>query len=75
MYSRITAATEKYRKLMFDVERYVWKNPETGFREWKTSKYLADIFKSLGYSLTMAGDIPGFILILTPGSRGLKFWF
>ena len=72
MYSRITAATEKYRKLMFDVERYVWKNPETGFREWKTSKYLADIFKSLGYSLTMAGDIPGFYTDIDTGEPGPK---
>ena len=70
MYSKMTAAVEKYRKLIFDVERYVWKNPETGFREWKTSKYLAGIFEKLGYKLTMAGNIPGFYTDVDTGRPG-----
>ena len=36
----IEKATEKYRQLILDTERYIWKNPETGFKEVKTSAYL-----------------------------------
>lgn len=72
MYTKITQAVEKHSKLILDTERYVWKTPETGFREWKTSKYLADVFEKLGYTLTMAGDIPGFYTDIDTGKPGPK---
>ncbi|NLW74649.1 MAG: amidohydrolase [Clostridiales bacterium] len=70
MYSKIATAVEKHGKLILDTERYIWKNPETGFREWKTSKYLAEIFEKLGYKPTMAGDIPGFYTDIDTGRPG-----
>ena len=45
----IISAVEKYKNLILDTERYVWQNPETGYKEVKTTKYLADIFEKLGY--------------------------
>lgn len=72
MYKKITEAVEKNSKLILDTERYVWNNPETGFREWKTSKYLAEIFEKLGYKLNMAGDIPGFYTDIDTGVPGPK---
>lgn len=72
MYKKITDAVEKHSKLIFDTERYVWNNPETGFNEWKSSKYLADIFENLGYTLTMAGNIPGFYTDIDTGRPGPK---
>ena len=66
----LAGAVEKHRKLILDVERHIWKNPETGFKEVKTSKYMADIFESLGYELEMAEDIPGFYTILDTGRSG-----
>ena len=30
---RIAPAVEKYRTLILEAERYLWKNPETGYRE------------------------------------------
>lgn len=72
MYTKITEAVEKYSKLILDVERHIWKNPETGFREWKTSKYMADIFEDLGYTLHMPGDIPGFYTDIDTGRPGPK---
>jgi len=53
-------AVEKHSQLILDAERYIWSNPETGYKEVKTSKYMAEIFESFGYELTMAGNIPGF---------------
>ena len=35
---------EKYRDLMFDALDYIWANPETGYREWKTIEYLKNKF-------------------------------
>ncbi len=72
MYEKITAAVEKNSRLILDTERHIWENPETGFKEWKTSKYLADAFESLGYTLTLAGNIPGFYTDIDTGRPGPK---
>ena len=63
-------AVEKYRQLILDAERHIWKNPETGYREFKTSKYLEDKFEELGYSLVKAGNIPGFYTVIDTGRPG-----
>lgn len=70
MINKITLAVEKYRNLMFDALDYIWANPETGFREWKTSKYLEEQYTKLGYELDMAGDIPGFYLTIDTEREG-----
>ena len=61
---------EKYRSDMFAALDYIWKNPETGYREWKTHAYLEEAFAKLGYELTLAGDIPGFTAELDTGKPG-----
>ncbi len=63
---------EKYHEEIYAAERYIWENPETGFKEWKTTKYLEDIFESAGYTLNRAGDIPGFYTDLDTGRPGPK---
>ena len=63
---------EKHREKILEVERYIWKHPETGFKEWNTTKYLAEIFEAVGYELTMAGDIPGFYTDIDTGRPGPK---
>lgn len=67
---RYKALVEKHRAKILEVERYVWKHPETGFREWNTTKYLAEIFEAAGYTLHMAGDIPGFYADIDTGRPG-----
>ena len=61
---------EKHRSLTLDAFDYIWKNPETGYKEWKTHAYLAEKFRELGYELTEAGDIPGFTALLDTGREG-----
>ncbi len=63
-------AVEKYRTLILETERYIWNHPETGYREFGTSKYMAEKFESLGYNLVYAGDIPGFYTVLDTGRPG-----
>ena len=67
---KIVDAVEKHRKLILDTERYIWNNPETGYKEIKTSAYMAEKFQALGYKLTMAGDIPGFYTVIDTGREG-----
>ena len=43
----IACAIEKYRELILEAERYIWQNPETGYKEHVTSKYLAEKFEAL----------------------------
>ena len=69
---KYTSLVDKQRKAILDTERYLWRHPESGFKEWNTHKYLADIFKNAGYELTEAGDIPGFYTDLDTGRPGPK---
>jgi len=55
---------------MKDAHDYIWTHAETGYKEFKTSKYMEEIFESLGYELVKAEDIPGFYTILDTGRPG-----
>ena len=70
MLIKISAAAEKHKQLILDAERYIWKNPETGYKEFKTSKYLAEKFEFLGYKLTYAEGITGFFTVIDTGRPG-----
>ena len=67
---KINASVEKHRELMLEAERYIWSHPETGYREYGTSKYMEDKFTELGYDLVKAGDIPGFYTVIDTGREG-----
>ncbi len=66
----ITEAVNKYRELIFKAERQIWSTPETGYKEFKTSKYLAEEFEALGYKLTYAEGITGFYTVIDTGKEG-----
>ena len=63
-------AVEKYTDIILEAERYVWKNPETGYKEFKTSAYMEKTFRELGYDLVMAEGITGFYTVLDTGKPG-----
>ena len=67
---KIKNAVTKYRDLILEAERYIWQNPETGYRELKTTAYLKEKFESLGYKLTMAEGITGFFTDIDTGREG-----
>lgn len=60
----------KNAKLTLDALDYFWKNPETGYKEWKANAYLAERFEALGYTVVPAGNIPGFCAQLDTGRPG-----
>lgn len=63
-------SASKFKKQMEDALSYIWANPETGYREWKTHEYMKKVFLELGYEITEAGNIPGFYTILDTGRPG-----
>ena len=67
---RINELAAENRKRILDTADYIWKNPETGFREWKTSKYVGERFAESGYSPVFLKDIPGFYADLDTGRPG-----
>ena len=68
--NRYVTAVNKHRDLILNALDYIWKNPETGYKEWKTHKYLKDAFEKLGYEITEAGNIPGFTTLVDTGRPG-----
>lgn len=63
-------AIEKNKQLILDALDYIWHNPETGYREVKTSEYLEDAFEKLGYEITRADGITGFYTVVDTGREG-----
>ncbi len=61
---------KKYRSYMFDAERYIWKNAEVGYKEYKTDAFMKKAFLDLGYEIKDAGEITGFSAELDTGRKG-----
>ena len=66
----ISQIVDQYRDLILAAERDIWKTPETGYKEFKTSAYMAEKFRELGYELTMAEGITGFYTVVDTGREG-----
>ena len=67
---KILQAVDKNRELILDAERYIWQNPETGYKEYKTSAYMEQKFTALGYDVVKADGITGFTAQLDTGREG-----
>lgn len=60
------------RAEMEDVLSYMAHHAATGYREWAASDYLAALYEKLGYTLTRAGNVPGFYTDVDTGRPGPK---
>lgn len=67
---RLYSAIEANKDSILEAERYIWNNPEAGFKEWKTHRYLKALYEKLGYEVHEAGDIPGFYVDIDTGIPG-----
>lgn len=63
-------AVDAYQETILQAERYIWKNAEPGYKEWKTHAYMKAQFEALGYTVTEAGNIPGFYTDVDTGIPG-----
>ena len=62
--------TKENEKRVLDTLDFMIKHPETGYKEYLCSEYVAGQFKELGYEPIMAGDIPGFYVKIDTGRPG-----
>ncbi len=65
-YDKLSA----HRELISKAERYIWKNAEVGYKEFKTDAYMKKAFSDLGYEIKEAGEITGFSAELDTGREG-----
>ncbi|MBQ7033855.1 MAG: amidohydrolase [Clostridia bacterium] len=70
--NKLFPLVDRHRDAIFSAERHIWKNPETGYKEYKTASYLETLFEDLGYRLTRAGNVPGFFTEIDTGRPGPK---
>ena len=66
LFELIESKQDKWYALLDDI----WKHPETGYREWRTSALLQKEMEAMGYSPVLFGDIPGFYCDLDTGRPG-----
>ncbi len=61
---------KKYSEIMNKAERYIWRNPEVGYKEFKTNDYMLTAFSELGYNVERPKDITGFTAYYDTGRTG-----
>ena len=67
---KIYELIEQNKDYILNAERWLWNNPETGFKEFKTNKFMVDEFEKMGYKLTLADGITGFYTVVDTGKPG-----
>ena len=70
MIKRFLESVEKHRELILQAEKFIWKHPETGYKEIETSKYMEEAFEGLGYEIVRAEGITGFYTCIDTGRPG-----
>ncbi len=70
IFEQIKNTVEKNRALILDTLSYINANPETGYKEKKTSAHMEQIFENLCYDIVKAGDIPGFYTVVDTEREG-----
>lgn len=68
--SSIQKTVNDYSSDIIEVGEHVWKNPESGYREIKTSAYLASKFEELGLNVRRGLAMTGFRADLDTGRPG-----
>ena len=66
----IHSAVDKYRDLILEAEKTIWRTPETGYKEYKTHAYLLEEFRKLGYEPREAEGITGFTVDVKMENEG-----
>ena len=61
---------DKFQDVILEAEKYIWNNPEPGYKEFKTHAYLKERFEKLGYDLVEAEGITGFYTVVDTGRPG-----
>ena len=66
----VARAIEENQEQIIEIGEHIWKNPEPGYREFKTSAYLAGILQSLGLEVKQNLAVTGFRADIDTGRPG-----
>jgi metal-dependent amidase/aminoacylase/carboxypeptidase family protein len=58
---KVCNAIDNRAKEIIEVGEWIWKNPEPGFKEFKTSRYVSEKFKELGLETEEGIGITGLL--------------
>ena len=61
---------DKYAQDIIQIGEKIYSNPETGFKEFETSKLVAAEFEKLGLACLVFEDIPGVKVTIDTGREG-----
>lgn len=70
MKQQLLDAVARVRDEILAAETFLWEHPAPGYQEWDANDYLAEKFEKLGYHLTRAENIPGFVTQIDTGRPG-----
>jgi amidohydrolase len=70
MKSKVQECIKKRRNEIINLGDRIFNNPETGFKEFNTSRLVAEKFRELGFECTEFSDIPGVKATLDTGKDG-----
>lgn len=68
--TRVKAAVENASQELINIGEHIWKNPEPGYREFKTSKFLVEKLQKLGLEVKTDLAITGFRADIDTGRPG-----
>ncbi len=60
---KVLEAIDAARPRILEAERHIWRNPESGYREWNTHAFLMEQFKALGLDPKTFDRIPASIAV------------
>ncbi len=61
---------DEYAKGIIDIGEAVYSTPETGYKEYRTVKYMENVFRGLGLEYVKPEGIPGFKATVDTGKPG-----
>ena len=67
---KINKVIDEEKERIIAIGRTIYKEPETGFKEFKTAKFVAQQFQELGFNIKVLSDIPGVIATYDTGKKG-----
>ena len=67
---KIYELIDSKKEYLLNAERWLWNNPEPGYKEFKTNKFMIEEFEKMGYKLTLADGITGFYTVVDTGKPG-----
>ena len=61
---------DAFSSIALQIEDTIWKNPEIGFKEYKTNELLKKQMQEFGYTIVSPSDITGFIAEYDSNKKG-----